>query len=73
VRFERTADAARDGTETFDPLEGRGRSSKSKWGWTGGAGVEQAITQNWSAKLEYDFLLFGTERYTFIFQPFLLL
>jgi outer membrane immunogenic protein len=41
--------------------------SKSKWGWTGGAGVEQAITQNWSAKLEYDFLLFGTERYTFIF------
>ena len=42
-------------------------TSKSKWGWTGGAGVEQAITQNWSAKLEYDFLLFGTERYTFIF------
>jgi outer membrane immunogenic protein len=42
-------------------------TSKSKWGWTGGAGVEHAITHNWSAKLEYDFLLFGAERYTFVF------
>jgi outer membrane immunogenic protein len=42
-------------------------TSKTKWGWTGGAGVEHAITHNWSAKLEYDFLLFGTERYTFDF------
>jgi outer membrane immunogenic protein len=39
--------------------------SKSKWGLTGGAGVEHAITHNWSAKLEYDFLLFGAERYAF--------
>jgi len=42
-------------------------TSKTKWGWTGGAGVEYAMTHNWSAKLEYDFLLFGTERYTFAF------
>jgi outer membrane immunogenic protein len=41
--------------------------SKSKWGWTGGAGVEHALTRNWSAKIEYDFLLFGTERYAFNF------
>ena len=40
-------------------------TSKSKWGWTGGAGVEYALTRNWSAKLEYDFLLFDTERYAF--------
>jgi outer membrane immunogenic protein len=43
-------------------------TSKSKWGWTGGAGVEYAITHNWSAKFEYDFLLFGAERYTFDFS-----
>jgi outer membrane immunogenic protein len=43
-------------------------ASKSKWGWTAGAGVEHAITRNWSAKLEYDFLLFGTERYAYVFN-----
>jgi outer membrane immunogenic protein len=40
-------------------------TSKSKWGWTAGAGVEYAITRNWAAKLEYDFLLFNAERYAF--------
>jgi outer membrane immunogenic protein len=39
--------------------------SKSKWGWTSGAGVEYAVTRSWSAKLEYDFLLFGTEPFSF--------
>jgi len=40
-------------------------TSGSKWGWTAGAGVEYALTRNWSAKLEYDFLDFGTSRFTF--------
>src|SRR5262249_47184109 len=60
-------------TPTFGVVAGtkaEDTTSKSKWGWTGGAGVEYALTHNWSAKLEYDFLLFGTERYTFVFPTF---
>ena len=34
-------------------------------GWTAGAGVEYALNENLSAKLEYDFLDFGTKNYTF--------
>jgi outer membrane immunogenic protein len=41
--------------------------SKSKWGWTAGAGIEYALARNWSAKLEYDFMGFGTSRYLFDF------
>jgi outer membrane immunogenic protein len=44
-----------------------GTVSKSKWGWTAGAGVEYALTRNWSAKLEYDFMDFGTSRFDFDF------
>ena len=29
------------------------------WGWTVGTGVEYAITGNWSAKIEYNFMDFG--------------
>jgi outer membrane immunogenic protein len=29
-------------------------------GWTAGGGVEWALFDNWSAKLEYDFYDFGT-------------
>ena len=43
--------------------------SNNKWGWTAGAGVEYALTRNWSAKLEYDFMDFGTTRLSFDF-PF---
>jgi outer membrane immunogenic protein len=42
-------------------------ASGSKWGWTAGAGLEYALTRNWSAKLEYDFMDFGTSQYTFDF------
>jgi outer membrane immunogenic protein len=31
-----------------------------KLGWLVGGGVEYAFTQNWSAKVEYDYLNFGT-------------
>ena len=41
--------------------------SANKWGWTAGAGVEYALTRNWSAKLEYDFMDFGTTRFGFEF------
>jgi len=36
--------------------------SSSKWGWMAGAGIEYALMRNWSAKLEYDFIDFGTGR-----------
>jgi outer membrane immunogenic protein len=43
----------------------------SKWGWMAGAGIEYALTRNWSAKVEYDFIDFGTHRFdiTFGFAP----
>jgi outer membrane immunogenic protein len=43
--------------------------SANKWGWTAGAGVEYALTRNWSAKLEYDFMDFGTTRFGFDLTP----
>jgi outer membrane immunogenic protein len=42
-------------------------TSKSKWGWTGGAGVEYALMRNWSVKVEYDVLLFDAQPYSFAF------
>ncbi len=33
--------------------------ARTKWGWTAGAGLEQALTPAWSVKLEYDYLQFG--------------
>jgi opacity protein-like surface antigen len=34
-------------------------------GWTAGAGIEYAFNEYLSAKLEYDFLDFGTQNYNF--------
>jgi outer membrane immunogenic protein len=39
--------------------------SSNRWGWTAGAGIEYALIRNWSAKLEYDFMDFGTKRLVF--------
>lgn len=33
----------------------------TRFGWTAGAGVEWAFMKNWSAKVEYDYLDFGSE------------
>jgi outer membrane immunogenic protein len=35
---------------------------QTRTGWTVGAGIEYAFTRNWSGKLEYDFMDFGTRR-----------
>ena len=37
--------------------------SDTRAGWTLGAGVERKITRNWSAKLEYLYLDFGSRRF----------
>jgi outer membrane immunogenic protein len=39
--------------------------SDTRWGWTAGAGVEYAFAPQWSAKLEYNFMDFGTRTYSF--------
>jgi outer membrane immunogenic protein len=46
--------------------------SDKRWGWMAGAGVEWALWTNWLAKIEYNYLDFGTARtaYTFVaFSP----
>ena len=40
-------------------------ADKTIWGWTVGTGVEYAITGNWSAKLEYNFMDFGSQHLDF--------
>jgi outer membrane immunogenic protein len=35
-------------------------ANKSRWGWIVGTGVEWGLWGNWSAKIEYDFLDFGS-------------
>jgi high affinity Mn2+ porin len=37
----------------------------SRYGWTLGLGIELGLSQSWSAKLEYDFLRFGSDNVPF--------
>ena len=39
----------------------RASTTLTRTGWTAGAGLEYALYQNWSAKLEYDYLGFGSQ------------
>jgi outer membrane immunogenic protein len=49
-------------TATTTPL--LGSASITRGGWMAGVGFEYAFLDNWSAKIEYDYLAFGTERVT---------
>jgi outer membrane immunogenic protein len=44
-------------------------ASETRWGWMVGAGVELALSGNWSAKLEYNYMDFGNELRDFTFTP----
>ena len=49
-------------------ISGTGLSASTTFtrtGWTAGAGLEYALAQNWTAKIEYDFLGFGSETLDF--------
>lgn len=54
IAFAHDRDSMNDGFFTAT-------TSFNRTGWTGGAGVEYALSQNWTAKLEYDYLGFGSE------------
>ncbi len=45
------------------PTVGTNFSSTTRDGWTLGAGVEWGFAAHWSAKLEYDYVNFGTSKY----------
>lgn len=56
---------ARD-RSTFTDLAGHSASSAfTRTGWTAGVGLEYGITANWSAKIEYDYLSFGSQPLNF--------
>ncbi len=38
----------------------------TRTGWTVGGGLEYAFWENWSAKIEYDYMDFGTHRFPFV-------
>jgi outer membrane immunogenic protein len=40
-------------------------TSQTRWGWTAGGGIEYGFTQNWSAKIEYNYLDFGKDEVAF--------
>jgi high affinity Mn2+ porin len=43
--------------------------SANHWGWTVGAGVEYALTGNWTAKVEYNFIDLGSTTYSLQTSP----
>jgi outer membrane immunogenic protein len=46
-----------------------GTTSKTLWGWTIGGGAEFAVSPNWSAKIEYNYIDIRDELFTFTFSP----
>ena len=41
------------------------RIEDTRWGWVVGTGVEYALPGNWSAKIEYNYMDFGSKNYQF--------
>jgi outer membrane immunogenic protein len=42
---------------------------ETRWGWTLGAGAEYAFAENWSLKLEYNYIDLGDDKVTFHYSP----
>jgi outer membrane immunogenic protein len=58
-----TAGAALGDIHAFDTSETSANGTKWRTGWTVGGGIEQKLTDHWSAKLEYLYIDFGTTDY----------
>ena len=52
------------GLQPFNGAVHAGSVSTNQMGWVAGAGVEWAVTNNWSVKLEYLYLRFDAFSYT---------
>jgi outer membrane immunogenic protein len=52
---------AHDNDSLNDIVGSTASASVTRTGWTAGAGFEYAFAPNWSAKIEYDYLGFGSE------------
>jgi len=48
-----------------DPAGNIATDTLTRTGWTAGAGLEYALSQNWTARLEYDYLGFGSQNLNF--------
>ena len=58
--------ALADDDSTLTDLGGNSSSTSfMRTGWTAGAGLEYALSDNWTAKVEYDYLGFGSEAMNF--------
>ena len=56
---------AQDQSTLTDVLGNASSTSMLRTGWTAGAGIEYALDDNWSAKIEYDYLGFGSQAMNF--------
>lgn len=56
---------AQDQSSLTDLAGNTATDSFLRTGWTVGAGLEYALDDNWSAKIEYDYLGFGPQSMTF--------
>ncbi|MBR7560020.1 porin family protein, partial [Mycobacterium tuberculosis] len=45
--------------------DGIDRRAHQQYGWTAGAGVEVALSGNWSGKVEYSYIDLGAKTYSF--------
>jgi outer membrane immunogenic protein len=52
---------ANDKSTLNDIVGGTASTTTTRTGWTAGAGLEYAFYGNWSAKVEYDYLGFGSQ------------
>jgi outer membrane immunogenic protein len=52
---------AHDNDSLNDTFGNTASASLTRTGWTAGAGLEYAFAPNWTAKIEYDYLGFGSE------------
>ena len=56
---------AQDASSFTDMFANSANTTFMRTGWTAGAGLEYGITKNWSAKIEYDYLNFGSQALNF--------
>jgi outer membrane immunogenic protein len=56
---------ADDHSSLTDPAGNVSNDTLTRTGWTAGAGLEYALDQNWTARIEYDYLGFGSQNLNF--------